>query len=244
MLITGGSKRDYYDGVVGTVGIDKTIVYNREVIEFSGNEIPKSFKDNSYYTLGGRKDVNPLLLMNNFDINHKLKMQWKDSSYFVVGFCGKLYVGWKLYSENKVGINCNINTTIRYDFEFIKTIFNLKSFGRTNMIDAYNNFNNYDAIELFREFKTPIFIYDSLDNVTSISKHYGTRSNPKLIINGNLNDYKFYRIFDSFQAFQEIQMFMGSLGSNENKLPIMDDKHKIAQHGFDKFSFRKEKEVK
>ena len=60
-----------------------------------------------------------------------------------------------------------------------------------------------------------------------------------------LKDYEFYKKFDSFAAFQEIQMFLsGVLGNKENEIIVVSDKDKIAQHGFDKFSFRKDKEVK
>ena len=38
-------KKDYYDGVVGTMGIDKTIVYNRET---------KIFDNSIYFTIAFR----------------------------------------------------------------------------------------------------------------------------------------------------------------------------------------------
>jgi len=71
------------------------------------------------------------------------------------------------------------------------------------------------------------------------------RNNRKFFINPVLKDYEFYKIFDSYQAFQEIQMFIsGVLGSKEKDIIMIEDKYKIASHGFDKWSFRKEPEKK
>jgi hypothetical protein len=40
-------------------------------------------------------------------------------------------------------------------------------------------------------------------------------------------------------------MFMGGvLGAGEKEITEVADKYKITQHGFNKFSFRKDKEVK
>ena len=41
--------KDYYDGVVGSVGMDKTIVYERVIDEITDNaKIPKQFKHGRY----------------------------------------------------------------------------------------------------------------------------------------------------------------------------------------------------
>ena len=44
LIIAKKSEKDYYDGVVGTMGIDKTIVYDREIIELEYPKMPKYFK--------------------------------------------------------------------------------------------------------------------------------------------------------------------------------------------------------
>jgi hypothetical protein len=50
---------------------------------------------------------------------------------------------------------------------------------------------------------------------------------------------------DSFTAFQEISMFLGGvLGAGEKNIVEVEDKYKITQHGFNKWSFRKEPEKK
>lgn len=243
MLITNTKKKDYYDGVVGTMGVDKTIIYNREIREFVKDEIPEPFKRkvSNYYT----KQVQAFLKLGGYHIKKEHLKKYNSYSYFIVGFCGKLYIGWKLYASKKTSFtNENVITTIIYNFEEIKQLLDLKQVWYGNLEDHVNNVLNYDPMDLFRNLNTPVFIYDHDFNRTFLSR-YGNYENPKFIINPNLSDYEFYRIFDSFQAFQEIQMFLGGvLGNHEKEIIEVADKYKIEQHGFDKWSFRKESESK
>lgn len=162
-------------------------------------------------------------------------------NYFIIGFCGKLYVGWKLYYETSRGYNKKLITEITYDVNFISPLIDDKSSWRGNFSDNLSEIKGFDFLDIFRKYHTPIFVFDSDYNVTSIPiSRYGG-GNSKFFINPILKDYEFYKVFDSFQAFQEIQMFMtGVLGSNEKNIVEVEDKYKITQHGFDKWSFRKE----
>jgi hypothetical protein len=60
----------------------------------------------------------------------------------------------------------------------------------------------------------------------------------------HLRDVEFYKVMDAFTIFQEIEMFQGGVIANAgNKMvQITDNNIKIAKAGFDKFSFRKQKE--
>lgn len=61
-------------------------------------------------------------------------------------------------------------------------------------------------------------------------------------INPTLKDYQFYKLFSSPNAFQEVSMFYGGVLPSSISMPIqISDKDRIAQHGFDKHSFRKQK---
>ena len=85
--------------------------------------------------------------------------------------------------------------------------------------------------ELWNKFSGDEFNLDDITMPTELNPHY--------------NDYEFYKVFDSFTAFQEIQMFMGGvLGSGEKEIVEVADKYKIGQHGFDKWSFRREPDKK
>lgn len=99
---------------------------------------------------------------------------------------------------------------------------------------------------LFRDHHSPLFVAGG-----GTSKKYGK---PKIVFNACLKDVQFYTQFDSYQAFQEIAMYMGGVlgthGGHKTKYkgkPMsseVSDRDLAAAKGFDKFSFRKEKESK
>ncbi len=236
-------KKDYYDGVVGTMGIDKTLVYNREPVEVDEKDFPKFIKRNKY-DWRGTKDT-PFITLSNHDIKKEYKKQYEQYGHFVVGFCGKFYVGWKLYHEiddPNIIAGKKLITEITYDFDLIKKIIKSRSYWG-NIEDDINRIKNFEGLQYFRDFNAPVFVYDADFERKIINRKYVDRSICKLIINPLLKDYEFYKVFDSFQAFQEISMFMGGvLGRGEKEIIEVQDKYKIAQHGFDKWSFRKMKD--
>jgi hypothetical protein len=244
MLIIS-KKKDYYDGVAGTTGIDKTIVYDRQIVEVEEKDIPKFFERKRYHF--ARNDQSPFYNLFHHGLKKELHVLYPNCAHFVIGFCGKLYVGWKLYSKGEeihLGYN-KVITTITYDFENAKKLFEPQTWGRRKFVDDVNYILNYDAIDLFREFNTPVFIYDGDYGRTDINERCSNPNNPKFFINPLLKEYQFYKVFDAVQAFQEIQMFLsGVLGNKEKDIVVVADKYKIEQHGFDKWSFRKEPQIK
>jgi len=243
MLIIS-KKKDYYDGVVGTMGVDKTIVYNRDTVELENNLLPKPFKvGNSYWGLKHRE--NPFHELTYHSIKKESKNVCDEYAHFIIGFCGKLYIGWKLYTEINATTHA-VSTEITYDAEFMKSILSLKSW-HGNLNDSINYVLTYDALPLFRYLKVPVFIYDGDYGRKTFDKRRSIYNShmPKFFINPLLKDYEFYKVFDTFQAFQEVSMFMGGvLGAGEKEITEVQDKYKITQHGFNKFSFRKDKEIK
>ena len=238
-------KKDYYDGVVGTMGIDKTLVYNREPVEIEEKDYPKFLKK-ARYSWRGTKDT-PFISLAYHDIKSEFKKRYGYYGHFVIGFCGKSYVGWKLYHEEydpNIIAGKKLITEITYDFELIKKIIKARGYWG-NIADDVENIKNLDSLQYFREFKAPVFVYDADFGRTVIGGRYLHRNVEKFIINPLLKDYEFYKVFDAFQAFQEISMFMGGvLGRGEKEIVEVADKYKITQHGFDKWSFRKEPQKK
>ena len=238
-------KKDYYDGVAGSTGIDKTVVYDRQISEFDGNDIPTLFHKEMYGWRSGKD--NPFYMLGNTHVKKEFRKRYPCTAYFIIGFCGKLYIGWKLYNVDELTNDYNnVITTITYDLELMKDIFEPKSYGGV-FVDNYNYIVNYDAMELFRKFKTPCFVFDYDFGRTHVdtSRFRWEGHHNKFIVNPLLKDYEFPKIFDAFQAFQEIQMFLGGvLGSNEKNIIEISDKDKIASHGFNKWSFRKEPQDK
>ena len=244
MLIIS-KKKDYYDGVVGTMGVDKTIVYDRDMIELDNRNTPSPFKGkDSFWGLKYRET--PFHELSYISIKKENRNVCDEHAHFIIGFCGKLYIGWKLYREIDPTYH-TISTEITYDTEYMQTILEEKSW-HTNLDDGIKYILSYNALPIFRELKVPVFVYDADFGRTSFDKKRSIYNSfkPKFFINPLLKDYEFYKVFDTFQAFQEVQMFMGGvLGKGEKDIVEVADKYKIEQHGFDyKYSFRKDKEKK
>lgn len=123
MLILSKNIKDYYDGVAGSTGIDKTIVYNRESIEVLDKNMPKFFNAGKFSFKTRDNYLNDLGRGRINNLNSKV---CHDYSYFIIGFCGKQYIGWKLYSEVKYKSETKLVTTILYDFNIIKSIIDFK----------------------------------------------------------------------------------------------------------------------
>lgn len=64
--------------------------------------------------------------------------------------------------------------------------------------------------------------------------------NQKVTTNGSLKEVQFYKVMDSYTAFQEIDMWIGGVLPKDGP-PMVEvtDKDKVSKHGFDKYSFRK-----
>jgi hypothetical protein len=235
-------QKDYYDGVVGTMGVDKTIIYERQTIEVENPDRPQIFRRHSWWD---RKPDSMFVQLDNFTtIKPEFKSRYGHSGFFILGFCGKLYIGWKLYTEVKRRGNPipTLLTEYTYDFYRVKEI--VKTENRHGyMEDVVNYIRGYDAMQLFRDLNAPVFVYDDDYERNSIIQwgNINTSAYRRFAINPLLKDYQFYKVFDAFQAFQEVQMFMGGvLGRGEKEILEVADKYKITQHGFDyKWSFRK-----
>jgi hypothetical protein len=237
-IISKKKNKDYYDGVAGTMGIDKTIVYNRERVDIDDERKFPDFITSSKGTWKNLKEFSYYSFKKDMSINYIA------SSHFIVGFCGKLYVGWKLYVPIKDNndFGKRFETIITYDVEFMNEILKPCGFNVNNtIIIDVKHIQNYNAIDIFRKYNAPVFVYDADYERTSINRCL-YRNKKLFIVNPKLSDYEFYKVFDSVQAFQEISMFIGGvLGNKENSIIQINDKNKIEQHGFDyKWSFRKE----
>ena len=82
--------------------------------------------------------------------------------------------------------------------------------------------------EIFTENRCPVFVAYRGDRECSIT------------FNAPLKDFEFFRIFDTYTAFQEIAMFMGNLAVPLKPISAIPDKDMVEIKGFDKkWSFRK-----
>jgi len=232
MLILS-KKKDYHDGVVGSMGIDKTIVFDRTLQEFDHKHVdfPKVFQPSKDW-----KIKNNYRRFFGYKFSEKYKEKYDFYNYFIVFFCGKPYIGWEFIKANNYKIT---DKYITYDIEEVKKILIIKNetFYNINFDDSVNHILNHDMMELHRKYNTPILVLDMNANVYN---SWRGRNKPSFYVNPILKPYEFYKVFDTFTAFQEIQMFVGGVLTNSENIIELSNDVRIKKHGFDKWSFRKE----
>ena len=218
---------DYYDGAVGVNGVDKTIVYTRHSIETS-----LKIKTELDRIPSNSKPINRIV----------------DGLYykpFLVGFCGKTYVGYKF--ERVTGKHSAVHYLYGDNAKkfLVKQANNSKATNRwwsnasrtkKEIVAFFDEFNNSEKMfQTFIDFKVPIFKIDLLATTyrfDSVVKNTCT-------LNPSLKEIKFFKVFDSFQAFQELEMFIGGVLTDADRDVItIDEKYRQQQRGMDKWSFR------
>jgi hypothetical protein len=209
--------KDYYD-IGNSYGIDKTIVYNRVSLNNVDNSdiisiIPSQLIDIIYENRKYR-------FWNIFS-----EFRGKNYTPFLIGFCGKLILGFQcgsIYDDNVEYI---------YNIDELSNKYNVDEKKYKKISEFTLNIKNVNINNIFFEFNTPIFLFER--DIKHRNHSFYCEINPKL------SEYQFYRYYDAYQTFQNISMFMGGvLGGNENRTIEISNENKITQHGFDKWSFR------
>lgn len=84
-----------------------------------------------------------------------------------------------------------------------------------------------DLTDVMLEAKIPIYVH--------VTGNYGgyTQTNSKLL------DIQFQQVKNSFQAYQDLSMFIAAMNTNEDIKPIPDE-YLAKQKGFNCYSFKKD----
>lgn len=230
---------DYYDKVL-MHGIDPTIVYSRKTESYKWEVIEQQIK----------KYV-PFIL-EKFDELY-LTPHWADSdikieNIIAILFCGKVYLCIELVTGQKSYTDV---TDFFFNANSIEKLYQKKKVkipeekkgiryrGSLTNKSLKRFFNFYpteirkDVVDLHFELDSPIIL---------IKKEQYQGFGAELVtINPCLKDLKFYKCVDAFTAFQELSMFIsGVMGGKVPKMVEISDQDRIAKHGFNQWSFRKE----
>ena len=221
---------DYYDSVQAA-GQDQTLIYFRKPEEV--DVVEYAFPTFSFYTWSNEP--------------HLLQLQ-----QHVVGFCGKIYPVMVLThaTTNKTAI-CyeldDVNGFVNLNFrkravEEYRTKSKRRYWGRylpggfcRELLAKY--FTECAAkkdsfAEMFLEKRCPVFI-------GTIDQHGWRKWSQKIVYNASLKQLEFFRLFDTYSAFQEIAMFLGGLAVPLKEIPQVPDRIMVGVKGFDQWSFRK-----
>lgn len=233
--------RDYYDSVTG-LGIDKSCIYERN--QFVDNS-QHDFIDNSELFKGDRINwsTDPYMLCS-YSKSNSYSKTWKISFIkpFIIGFCGKTYVGYVFHYE-RTDMTVDEKIKISYDLEEINKLIKiednkyLNKNTRNRINSFYNKFNNKEHNKLFLEKHVPIFVFDFETYLTDskiftdkIKLDFSSRMHDGrfLLYNPCLANYQFYKVFNTVQAFQEIQMYMQNvLCKKEDNMIQISNTNKI-----------------
>lgn len=245
--------QDYYDSAIGFGGVDTTCVWERIPHQEANNsELAKISK-----MLEGAKigwNVGPY-----WHDSRQYRYTTKQPNFpevilpFIIGFCGKTYVGymfqWPMnrFGEHKIKIVYGWESFAElHNFDLQKRRardFNEKN-DKIRTQAFFERFHDQPHPELFFRYHVPIWVYDLGTNLVSYKIDQPNKkfnySRPYFMTNPPLGDYEFYRVFSAAQTFQEIQMYIqGVLGNKEKEIVEISEKNKLQQHGFDpKWSFR------
>lgn len=234
---------DYYDGVRAW-GVDPMTTYKRDVNYFDASS--QEYKDIfEIRPIKDRLSRLPHVDFHNYGIGVKRSL--------VIVFCGKIYplvvcrYGEGItHGKEKVKYCYTLNSLtsfiLRYETkEFIKS-YNKGSSRRWMGRVTKNNLKQLfaDSGKMYEE----LMEYHHISGVPVFFVEPQADYKQHLAYNPVLKDLKFYKIFDSYQTFQELSMFIsGVMGGQAPPMVQISDEIRLEKHGFDKkLSFRKEKE--
>lgn len=152
---------------------------------------------------------------------------------FLVGFCGKIYPAISFKNEFKSEV-CfdreSFNNLVKVNFSSDEQEDYFRSSFQKTIANFFEKKGDSCCSSLFEKYQSPIFII------------YSSGTSCQLIVNPCLREIGFFRLFSSYQAYQEVFMFVSNLASPEKPIPEIDNDIMIEAKGFNlQTSFRKNK---
>lgn len=242
---------DYYDSALSSY--DDNVVYQRKTIEYNiKQKFNRFLRSNEKYdtvnTLYNEIGLKYRRFLHNNSFLSDEYQTWYFTNYnsyvaadivksgikytfreykFILLFCGKIYPGIRVTLVDKD------NTITRLHFYNNESYINFLANCNLHLKTAKDHL----MLKLFfsrsgSDVDTDFHITNKITNVLVDSE--------KIIINPRLADYEFYKVFDTYTCFQELEMWMaGTLSYPQNIMVEVSDQTKVEKHGFDKqYGFR------
>lgn len=216
---------DYYDSCMAH-GSDERIVYHRKTQDFTWEgmetghpleEIKRSIK-NRYSNRG-------MILWVGKKPNRFLVYLYKE---FVI-FCGKIYPTLRCVRQSTV----STPSEVKYFYEIDDCVKYLSEINKEEI--------DKEEVKQIRDYILSSSLKIDTEWLIANKLSVALVTLRQIFINPRLKDCEFYKIFDSYTAFQELDMFVcGTLAYPHNFMVEVSDKDKVKKHGFDvKYGFRK-----
>jgi hypothetical protein len=235
-----GKLHDYYDGLM-SYGQDESLIFKREsvVVNDKKSEMFKDVKNLLEVDAFKRGFWRDLYSYPSADLVTK-KNQMHYANAVFIGFCGKLYFGIHLHSISHLDIVDKFLYTKDEANKFEEQYQYKPRYVDINSSDIRGNwltgkmgklsnvFDSVDASEFFIKHRVPYF-----------AVHTKGGQIKEVVLVPELKKYEFQKVKDPYTAYQEISMFLGGVIPRQVPETVeISDKDRIAQHGFDKLSFR------
>jgi hypothetical protein len=197
---------------------------------------------------------------NPFNARLETSIGYNGFRLYFIGFCGRVYPCIKYFSHNTYKLK--IKEIFCYNIDSInKTV--------DKYMDHNEKEQYYTPTErrrltsfygTFGRFRKPVCIHDIIQSI------FDTLPNPALdysdiftknkccsfvfmpgswrsfyLYNPRLANVEFYRVKNCNMAFQEIETYLGSQAAPEKPIPQISDNIMAEAKGFDRFSFRKDR---
>jgi hypothetical protein len=218
--------QDYYDRAMAH-GADQSRVFVRDNVEYADShrtsEVPAHLGELAQLLKGGmnvgRVSLEP----------------------FLIAFAGKLYPGVRCHVLGSMADNPPTQSTA----EFAYDLASLLRFCAAHEVDLEKK-GFFDRMSQKQRFAAFFTLTGSAQHAAMLCEHgiaiavAISRSPAKVQVNPALKNFEFFRVFDAWQTYQELDMYLGALAAPDTKPPVqVSDADRIHQHGFDRRSFRK-----
>ena len=233
---------DFYDSAL--VYHDNSVIYQRIPVEIKIEdginplylEISKKFKKylhkNYWYNATEYQAwefANTVIGSFSSRFKHIRNFSFTQFKFLVI-FCGKIYPGI-IFTKTPINTTQTITTFIYNESAFFTYL-------NENKINLRNKTDNTYLKNFFsrsgESIETDFLINNKITNVM-------LQEDKRLSINPQLSKVEFYKVFDVYSCYQELEMWMtGVLAYPQNMMIEVEDKIKVTKHGFDfKYGFRK-----
>lgn len=241
--------KDYYDSTVLAFSADSKYPIFTRFEQYP----PKNIQDQlfkafsaphricNFYSLSTKTSSTDIVYLPDIFKNVFLKTR-------TILFCGKSYHLIEVVSHDGCLRNCfyDASTTVDYLNSLFDNDLSVKKKYHSFSKKQYHSFSIEKQIEkYFLTTGQDSILRDWLINI-KLSIALFKEKEFEMIINPNLEMYQFFKIFDTYQAFQELEMWIeGTLANPPNFMVEISDTDKIKKYGFDSVhGFRKRPNIK
>lgn len=219
-MLLNSSYHDYYDSISNSLGIDKSLVFNRNTTTVAFQEIYQKLSQSMIDRLMYARQI-----VNSRSTSEYYQLQ-------PIIFCGKLY--WIRSKKNDDFDEKKGNLSVTWeqaDDEYV--ISRQYSWDREKM--KLSDISSYDYTDLCILLNSSIIAIEG----RIVEFDIPGRSTMKFVLYPQLKQFNFQKVVDPYTAFQEIQMFNFGVLSSVEKPEILSNESRIVAGGFDlKTSFR------